>query len=237
MNVCSKKAKIMFERMLNLATLHAWHRNQISIASCDEFIMMLTTTSFLFQCDCNGNEKCLQTKTNIEQCRSEVFHATKPNTVVTCSAARWICAADPQCSVALEYYNQFCGAMFRGRRCTKRCLNSIRILKRQSAAAKLESCRCTGEEHFDCVQIKDNMERLCFRMEETNEIDDDDDAFAKRRKDHRASSALRIALEKLLLFACLFVSAFAAMLAAALDSNRATVAAAAAAAVEEGGAA
>ena len=50
----------------------------------------------VLQCDCKGNEKCEATKANVEQCRSEVAHATRPDTVVTCSAAEWICAADPQ---------------------------------------------------------------------------------------------------------------------------------------------
>ena len=60
----------------------------------------------------------------------------------------------PQCSTALEYYNRFCGAMFRGSRCTKRCLNSIRILQRQKGGDKLEECRCTGDERYDCKAIK-----------------------------------------------------------------------------------
>ena len=131
-------------------------------------------------------------------------HATRPDTVVTCSAAEWICAADPQCATALDYYNRFCGAMFRGRRCTDRCRNSIRILKRQSAAAKLESCRCTGDERYDCDGIKNNMERLCYgRPEESNEIDDE------RQK---SGGGFRLYVEKLLLLLCLFVNAVVSLL-------------------------
>ena len=44
--------------------------------------------------------------------------------------------------------------MFRGSRCTKRCLNSIRILQRQKGGDKLEECRCTGDERYDCKAIK-----------------------------------------------------------------------------------
>ena len=47
---------------------------------------------------------------------------------------------------------------------------SINILKRQTAASKLESCYCEGTEDFDCVGIKMNMEELCFSTK--NEIDD-----------------------------------------------------------------
>jgi len=106
----------------------------------------------------------------VQPCEAEVLHATRADTVVSCATAQWICGADPQCATALEYYNNFCEAMFRGKRCTERCLNSIRILQRQAAAAKLESCVCSGDESFDCPAIKNNMERLCFSKEEDNEV-------------------------------------------------------------------
>ncbi len=66
--------------------------------------------------------------------------------------------------------------MFRGKKCTDRCMNSISILKRQPKASKLESCYCEGTEDFDCQAIKTNMDRLCFKPPEddlTNEIDVD----------------------------------------------------------------
>ena len=91
------------------------------------------------------------------------MYATREDTVVSCSAAQWICAADPLCSTALEYYNRFCQAMFRGKKCTSRCMNSISILRRQPRASKLESCYCDGTENFDCPKIKSNMDQLCFR--------------------------------------------------------------------------
>ena len=55
--------------------------------------------------------------------------------------------------------------MFRGKKCTDRCLNSINILKRQNAASKLENCYCDGTEDYNCQSIKDNMESLCFANE------------------------------------------------------------------------
>ena len=102
--------------------------------------------------------------------------ATREDTVVSCTAAQWICAADPLCSTALEYYNRFCQAMFKGRKCTDRCMNSISILKRQPTASKLETCYCDGTEDFDCVNIKTNMERLCFKEDNMipNEINVDE---------------------------------------------------------------
>ena len=127
---------------------------------------------FFFQCNCSGDENCESSKTNVLPCQNEVLYATNPNSVVSCSTAQWICSADPQCSTALEYYNRFCQAMFRGKKCSDRCQNSIDILQRQTAANKLKTCYCEGNEEFDCIGIKANMEKLCF--ENDNTIDDRD---------------------------------------------------------------
>ena len=87
---------------------------------------------------------------------------------MTCSAAQWICGADPACATAFEYYQRFCGALFRGRACTPRCRNSVDILRRQAAARKLETCRCEDE---GCQVIKDLTEELCYPKEvEDNEV-------------------------------------------------------------------
>ena len=125
-----------------------------------------------FQCNCSGDENCEASKTNVQPCQNEVLYATNPDSVVSCSTAQWICSADPQCSTALEYYNRFCQAMFRGKKCSDRCQNSIDILQRQTAANKLKTCYCEGNEEFDCIGIKANMEKLCF--ENDNTIDDRD---------------------------------------------------------------
>ena len=92
---------------------------------------------FIFQCNCTGDTYCEQSKQNVQSCQKEVMYATREDTIVSCSAAQWICAADPLCSTALEYYNRFCQAMFRGKKCSDRCMNSIGILRRQPKASKL----------------------------------------------------------------------------------------------------
>ena len=104
--------------------------------------------------------------------------------MVTCTAAQWICAADAACATALDYYHRFCGAMFRGRKCTARCENSIAILRRQTAARKLETCACDGTEEYDCRAIKRNMGELCFKDEEEmdNTIEGASGAFVARAK-------------------------------------------------------
>jgi len=149
----------------------------------------------------------------VEPCQKEVTYATQPDTVVSCSAAQWICAADPQCSTALDYYNRFCGAMFAGKRCTKRCLNSINILRRQTAAAKLEACYCDGtEKEFDCPAVKKNMDRLCFGPpddddEAENEIDTDG---GKRKPVKSFATSLKEKFRKFLLFLSVIVTLMAA---------------------------
>lgn len=127
----------------------------------------------LMKCNCTDDAFCHSSKKNIAQCEAEVFQATQPHTVVSCSAARWICAADSQCSTALDYYHQYCAAMFKGKKCTKRCLNAIHILKKQKSASKLEHCVCDGSEDFQCRKIKDNMEQLCFNQPDKENIDPD----------------------------------------------------------------
>ena len=125
---------------------------------------------FLFQCNCTGDSFCQQSKLNVSPCQDEVLHASLPDTEVSCTTAQWICSADAPCANALDYYNRHCQTMFRGKRCTDRCLNSINILKRQVKAKKLETCYCDGTENYDCLGIKANMETLCFNQ--NNEIED-----------------------------------------------------------------
>jgi len=56
----------------------------------------------------------------VQPCRQEVMTAVEPDSVVSCTAAQWICSADAVCATALKYYDRFCSAMFRGRRCSER---------------------------------------------------------------------------------------------------------------------
>lgn len=104
----------------------------------------------------------MESKTRVEVCRPQVTRANKNETIVSCTVAQWICAADALCSTALEYYNKYCKSMFHGKKCTHRCLNSISILRRQEKAAKLKTCKCDGNEEYDCSKIQNNMAKLCF---------------------------------------------------------------------------
>ncbi|QQP54395.1 Uncharacterized protein FKW44_007217, partial [Caligus rogercresseyi] len=51
---------------------------------------------------------CLRTKESLSICEDEVNYATRMDTIVSCSAATWICSADPSCAAALDYYHIFC---------------------------------------------------------------------------------------------------------------------------------
>lgn len=133
---------------------------------CTMTLIALTSTrqgSDLMQCDCGEDQFCQQSKQRLLPCQSAVIHATRSNTSVTCEAAQWICGADSQCGVALDYYYRNCRAMFDGRRCTARCNNSIAILQRQPRAAKLRTCQChTSTRDDGCRAVKTNMQTLCF---------------------------------------------------------------------------
>lgn len=118
------------------------------------------------QCECS-DDFCVESKQRVEVCRPQVTIANRNETVVSCRVAQWICAADALCSTALDYYNRFCRAMFHGKKCSHRCMNSISILRRQEKAAKLSNCKCDGSEDYDCPQIQHNMARLCFHVETT----------------------------------------------------------------------
>jgi len=125
----------------------------------------------LMECSCEDTSCSIQ-KSRISPCREEVTWNIRPDTIVTCTAAHWICMADPLCSTALDYYNRFCGQMFRGDKCSKRCKNSLGILLRQKSSAKLATCYCDGTEDFDCQNIKDNTDRLCFGKVKVNVTED-----------------------------------------------------------------
>merc|ERR1711892_529306 len=129
----------------------------------------------LMQCTCD-DDACLLQKSRVEPCRSEVTWNTAPDTIVSCSAATWICMADPLCSTALDYYNRNCKTMFKGKKCSKRCKNSLDILMRQNSADKLANCFCDGTEDFECEEIRENTDTLCFEKgrDDTNVTITDD---------------------------------------------------------------
>ena len=144
--------------------------------------------------------------------------ATQKDTVVSCSAAQWICAADMECSTALDWYNNLCQGMFKGKGCNDRCMNSIKILQRQKAANKLENCYCQGNEDFDCQTIKTNMQELCFNQihdesVETNEIDVDQHLVKKK-----SNSGIIAKLHRFLLIFSLFATIFFKMIQTSFET-------------------
>ena len=128
----------------------------------------------LMECECE-DATCREQKTRVEPCRALVTPHTRPGSVVPCQAATWICAADPLCSTALRYYNTNCAAMFEGGVCSPRCRNSLDILLRQKAAAKLATCYCDGTEDFQCKAIRRNTDVLCFGKKEEVELEEVED--------------------------------------------------------------
>jgi len=115
----------------------------------------------LMQCECEDIDCKLQ-KLRVEPCRSSVQDLASPDSVVSCTTASYICMAEPGCSTALQYYNNNCRAMFEGRKCNKRCKNSLEILMKQEQSRKLTNCICDGTETYNCENIRQNMERLCY---------------------------------------------------------------------------
>jgi len=138
---------------------------------CKNTLVGLTSTiegQKLMTCNCDGDVECEVAKLKIEVCRDLVTFATRNDTVVSCTEARWICHSDAECGKALEYYHSFCRSMFRGKNCTERCKNSLNILRRQTKAMKLIECQCGTEEKIDdflCSDIKKNMQNLCYEPE------------------------------------------------------------------------
>ncbi len=132
--------------------------------ACQHALIALLSTpegERLMECRCTDAD-CAEKKRRVEPCRAAVTWQNAPNSLVSCSAASWICAADPLCATALDYYNRNCQAMFKGRKCSRRCRNSLDILLRQPTAAKLATCYCDGTEDFECAAIRENTDVLCF---------------------------------------------------------------------------
>lgn len=117
--------------------------------------------TFLFQCKCE-DEYCMETKQRIDICRPQVVNGTA-NATSSCSLSQLICIADAQCATALDYYHKNCKSLFtrRGTKCSKRCRNSIQILRKQEKAAALTACQCDGND-YRCSRTQENMARFCF---------------------------------------------------------------------------
>ncbi|CAH2042286.1 unnamed protein product, partial [Iphiclides podalirius] len=136
---------------------------------CEHALIALTSTEEgkeLMNCECE-DKYCEEAKQRIDVCRSQVLRGAA-NATSSCRLSQLICLADAQCSTALSYYRQLCRSMYRGRKCSNRCLNSIEILKKQDKAAALTECRCDGDEDFDCPRMQSNLARLCFHKHQKN---------------------------------------------------------------------
>lgn len=159
---------------------------------CFRALIALASTehgSKLVDCDCGDSQFCKLSKERIEICREKVEHEIAENTVVSCSTAKFICSSNTQCLTALTYYNKFCKAMFMGKYCSKRCLNSLQILQRQTNAHKLRTCICDGSEDFPCETIKQNTESLCLKKanlttDTSIELLNDEDQPPKKHRNH-----------------------------------------------------
>ncbi|CAG9765962.1 unnamed protein product [Ceutorhynchus assimilis] len=130
---------------------------------CEYSLIALVSTEegkALMECDCS-DPYCEDQKQRTDVCKPQVLK-TINEPVVPCRIAQWICNADAQCSMAFEYYQRYCKAMFHGKKCTPKCHNSISILRRQEKAQKLKMCYCDGSEDYDCHTIQRNMDKLCF---------------------------------------------------------------------------
>ena len=170
--------------MLNCASLREGVTERCG-RQCQLALVALLSTpegERMMECTCSSpnraaEQQCLQEKARVEPCREEVTWHTRDDTRVSCTAASWICAADPLCSTAMAYYQDNCKAMFKGRKCGKRCKNSLDIMLRQHAAAKLSTCYCEGSEDFDCAAVRLHTDVLCFGKKvvaeevENNEVD------------------------------------------------------------------
>ncbi|XP_037074820.1 growth arrest-specific protein 1-like [Pollicipes pollicipes] len=160
---CRKALDNYMDGCLDIMNGHAKTCNDF----CTKSLIALTSTQpghALMECDCGEDQFCRATKRRLDPCRPQVQYANRNDTVVSCEVAQWICGADNLCGTALDYYFRNCRAMFAGRRCSRRCNNSISILQRQQRAAKLQTCACEGDApaRASCVDIKRNMDHLCF---------------------------------------------------------------------------
>lgn len=95
-------------------------------------------------------------------CRLQVMNGAA-NATSSCRLSQLICLADSQCAEALDYYHRLCWSMYEGRKCSRKCRNSIRILKKLDKASSLIACKCDGNEEYDCPKMQSNFARLCLK--------------------------------------------------------------------------
>jgi len=146
-------------------------RTSTCSTACQHALVGLISTAEgerLMDCTCQ-NPDCTLEKKRVEPCREEVTWHTAPETVVPCSAATVICQANPECEIALLYFNSNCRELFDGGQCTAACRNSAGILSRQKAAAKLATCTCDESGFLECAMIRESTRTFCFANETVQE--------------------------------------------------------------------
>jgi len=151
--------------------------------ACQHALIGLISTAEgerLMDCTCQ-NPDCSLEKMRVEPCREEVTWHTAPETVVPCSAATVICQANPECEIALLYFNSNCKELFNGGQCSDACRNSARILSRQKAAAKLATCTCDQSGFLECAMIRESTRTFCFANETVQEKGRNKEARDKTR--------------------------------------------------------
>ena len=120
------------------------------------------------ECDCQGEEFCLQQKDRIAVCQEDVQTwldvINDPQAPIPCYLATLVCSADSECLMAIDYYEDHCKKLqdVTNPRCNSRCNNSLNILYRQNKAQKLQTCYCDGTESYNCTALKHNTQNLCF---------------------------------------------------------------------------
>lgn len=163
----------------------------------------------LLQCQCE-NEYCEEAKQRIDICRPQVLRGAADATS-SCRLSQLICLADAQCATALGYYRQLCRSVYRGRKCSSKCLNSIEILRKQEKAAALMVCHCDGNEDYDCPRMQNNVARLCFHKHSKNHTKGYERGYNEKhhkRPPHRdlQSAANPAGVTGLLILVCLFLT-------------------------------
>ncbi|VVC97960.1 unnamed protein product [Leptidea sinapis] len=151
------------------------------------------------ECKCE-DAYCVDAKQKINVCRAQVLKGAA-NVSSSCRLSQLICQADAQCRTALDYYNEYCRSVYRGRKCSKKCLNSIQILRKQEKAAALTACQCDGNEDYDCPKMQSNLDRLCFHKHHKNHTKNHEKSFEQRHKktQHSHSAAERNLVSVLLI--------------------------------------
>ncbi|XP_047522162.1 growth arrest-specific protein 1-like [Pieris napi] len=176
---------------------------------CEHALIALTSTEEgkeLMNCQCE-DEYCVDAKQKIYVCRAQVLKGAADATA-SCRLSQLICQADSQCGTALVYYNDNCRSVYRGRKCSKKCLNSIEILRKQEKAAALTACRCDGNEDYDCPRMQSNLAKLCFHKHLKNHTRSHERGYERHRKTqhHEASAANKCIISVIIISLCLLFS-------------------------------